>query len=98
MESHDAVVNLTTRGLCSLTNELMQTGTHQTLPCLRHTDLPFAGSGPSSRTDAVAKTYDTEIDGGTNSFIESVQKSQSQTTFIESNLHALQLHRGEDTH
>lgn len=29
--------------------------------------------------------------------LQNVQKSQSQTTFIQYNLWALQLHRGEDT-
>lgn len=43
------------------------------------------------------KTYDTEIDGGTNSFTE-CPKIQSQTTFIQSNLCAVQLQRWRHTH
>lgn len=43
------------------------------------------------------KTYDTEIDGGTNSFTE-CPKIQSQTTFIQSNLCAVQLQRWRHPH
>lgn len=42
------------------------------------------------------KTYDTEIDGGTNSFTE-CPKIQSQTTFIQNNLCAVQLQRWRHT-